>query len=275
MMHKSIPLRAALAALLLAILVPAASLAQNAVRGFQSTGDYTVVIDGKPAAAEVYQNSRPPAILLLTSSLSSPVLLTPRAGTVETVNLMKVAKQPNGSLDLLAGAVVAPVGQFQMQGENVTFTYEGKKVSLNPKPPLTGLRKAADLKTHSPEYVRTAKGYNPNGQAIAALKKGTQPVTVRVVFGSWCPHCKQHVPYILRVEDELKGSKIKFEYFGLPRPPEGWNHPEVKRLSVKEVPIGIVYVNGKEVGRITGQGWNAPEVLLSRIVNGASGQPGR
>jgi thiol-disulfide isomerase/thioredoxin len=274
MMQKNLLTRAALAAILLAVLVPAASLAQ---KGFQPTGDYTVVIDGKPAAAEVFQNQTPPSLLVLTSSLSSPVLLTPRAGTVETVNLMKVAKQSNGSVDLLTGAVVAPAGQFQMQGENVTFTYEGKKVSLNPRPPLTGLQNAAALKAHSPEYLRTAQGYNPNGQAIAALKKGTQPVTVRVVFGSWCPHCKEHIPYLLKVEDQLKGSKIKFEYFGLPRPPEGWKHPEVKRLGINGVPTGIVYVNGKEVGRITGKGWDAPEVLLSRIVNNVAGgqQQGR
>lgn len=269
MKQKSLPMRAALAVLLLAALVPAASLAQ---KGFQPTGDYTVVIDGKPVPGEVYQSSSPPAILLLTSSLPSPLLLTPRAGTVETLNLMKVAKQPNGSVDLLPGAVVAPAGQFEMQGENVAFTSEGKKVSLVPKPPLTGLHNAADLKAHSPEYVRTAQGYTPNGQAIATLKKGTQPVTVRVVFGSWCPHCKQHVPYLLKVEDLLKGSKIKFEYFGLARPPEGWKHPEVKRLGVNGVPTGIVYMNGKEVGRITGKGWDAPEVLLSRIVNVAGGQ---
>jgi thiol-disulfide isomerase/thioredoxin len=274
MKQKSVSMRAALAALLLAVLVPAASLAQ---KGFQPTGDYTVIIDGKTvAAAEVYQNTQNPAILVLSSSLTSPVLLTPGATrAVETVHLMKVAKQPNGSVDLLAGAVVAPVGQFQMQGENITFTYEGKKVSLNPRPPLMGLKKAADLKAHSPEYVRTAQGYTPNGQAIAALKKGGQPVTVRVVFGSWCPHCKEHIPYLLKVEDLLKGSNIKFEYFGLARPPEGWKHPEVKRLGVNGVPTGIVYVNGKEAGRITGKGWDAPEVLLSRIVNVASGQQGR
>lgn len=270
MMQKNLPLRACLTALLLALLVPAASLAQ---KGFQSSGDYKVVIDGKAVPAEVYQSQNPPALLVLSSSLSSPVLLTPRAGTVETVNLMKVAKQPDGSVDLLAGAVVAPAGQFQMQGENVTFAYEGKKVSLNPKPPLTGLHQAGALKTHSPEYLRTAQGYNPNGQAIAVLKKGTRPVTVRVVFGSWCPHCRQHIPYLLKVEEQLKGSKIKFEYFGLPRPPEAWKHPEVKRLGINGVPTGIVYVNGKEVGRITGEGWEAPEVQLSRMV--ANGQQGR
>ncbi len=264
--------RAALATVLLA----AAALhaqgvpSDGVLRGFQPSGDYKLVIDGKTVSAEIFQNDKIPAILLLSSSLPSPVLLTPRTGSVETVHIMKVSKKPDGSVDLLADAVLAPIGQFQMAGENILFNHEGKRVSLNPKPPLTGLRKGAELKAHSPEYVRTAQGYTPNGPAIASLKKETRPITVRVVFGSWCPHCRQHVPYILRVEDELKASKssVKFEYMGLPRPPEAWQLPEVKKLNVKGVPTGIVYVNGREVGRIEGRGWETPEVLLNKIVNG-------
>jgi thiol-disulfide isomerase/thioredoxin len=273
MTHKRSTILAALALTLLA--VPSVSRAQgvpsdSVLRGFQPSGEYVLIVDGKRVPrAEIYKNDKLPAILLLTSALPSPVLLTPRAGTAETVHIMKVAKQKDGTVDLLADAVLAPIGQFAMNGENVTFSYEGRKVSLNPKPPLIGLHKAAELKAHSPEYTHVASAYKPNGAAIASLKKEALPVTVKVVFGSWCPHCQQHVPYILRVEDELKGSKIKFEYFGLAKPPDGWKHPEVKRLGVKGVPTGIVYVNGREVGRIVGDdAWNAPEVLLNKIVNG-------
>lgn len=241
------------------------------LRDFQPFGDYTVLVDGKSAAAEIFQNEKLPAILVLSSALPSPVLLTPRTQSVESVHLMKISKQPDGSVDLLADAVLAPVGRFQTQGEQndiVTFSYEGRQVKLNPKPAIVGLRNGADLKKQSPDYARTASSYKPNGAAIASLKKEPQPVTVRVVFGSWCPHCRQHVPMILRVEDELKGSKVKFEYFGLPKPPEAWKHPEVKRLGVKGVPTGVVYMNGREVGRIEGKGWDAPEVLLNKIVHG-------
>jgi thiol-disulfide isomerase/thioredoxin len=272
MTHKRSAVLAALA--IAALAATSVSRAQgvpsdSVLRGFQPTGEYALIVDGIPVPkAEIYQNDRIPAILVMTSALSSPVLLTPRAGTVETVQIMKIAKQPNGSVDLLADAVLAPIGRFQMAGENVRFAYEGKKVSLNPKPPLTGLRQGAELKAHNPQYVRTASTYQPNGAAIASLKKEPKPVTVRVFFGSWCPHCRTHVPYILKVEDALRGSQIKFEYLGLPRPPEAWQHPEVKKLKVGGVPTGIVYVNGKEAGRITGDAWESPEVQLNRIVNG-------
>lgn len=272
MTHKRSAVLAALA--IAALAATSASRAQGApsdsvFSGFQPSGEYALIVDGIPVPkAEIYQNERIPAILVLTSALPSPVLLTPRAGTVETVHIMKIAKQPDGSVDLLADAVLAAIGRFQMVGENVKFGYEGRKVSLNPKPPLTGLRQGAELKAHNPQYVRTASGYQPNGAAIASLKKEPKPVTVRVFFGSWCPHCRQHVPYILKVEEALKGSQVKFEYFGLPRPPEAWQNPEVKRLKIGGVPTGVVYVNGKEAGRITGQGWESPEVQLNRIVNG-------
>ena len=266
---------AILAALAIALLaVPSVSRAQaipsdSVLRDFEPSGDFVLIVNGKGVPkAEIYQNDKVPAILVLSSALPSPVLLTPREGKVETVHIMKIAKQKDGSVDLLADAVLAPIGQFQRDGENVAFTYEGRKVSLNPKPPLTGLHQGAELKAHNPTYARGASAYTPNGAAIASLKKEPKPVTVRVFFGSWCPHCREQVPYILKVEEALKGSLVKFEYFGLPKPPAAWQDPEVKRMKIGGVPTGVVYVNGKEVGRIVGEGWTAPEVQLNKIVNG-------
>ncbi len=284
MMHKRsvTPAIPAVATLMIALLA-VASIAgaqggvpsDSVLRGFQPIGEYVLIVNGKPVSGDIYQNEKLPAILVMSSSLPAPILLTPRAGSVESVHIMKVAKQPDGSVDLLADAVLAPIGKFQMSGENVTFSYQGKNVSLNPKPPLVGRHPGQVLKTHNPLYVRTANTYKPNGAAIASLKKSARPVTVRVYFGSWCPHCRQHVPYILKVEEQLKGSQVKFEYVGLKRPPEGWNDPEVKKLNVKGVPTGIVYVEGKEVGRITNDAWNAPEIQLNKIVAGQAASKGK
>ena len=219
-------------------------------------------------AAEIYKNDRIPAILILTSALPSPVMLSPRAGNVESVNLMKISKQKDGSVDLFADAVLAPIGPFQMEGENPTFTYGNKKVSLNPKPALTGLHKGADLLANLPEYVRTSKAYTPNAAAVATLKKVSKPVTVHVVFGSWCPHCRQHVPLMLKVESNVDNPHLKFEYYGIGNPPDGWKDPEVKRLGVTGIPTAIVYVNGIQAGRIEGDPWNAPEVALAKVLTG-------
>ena len=86
-------------------------------------------------------------------------------------------------MDLLADAVLKPQGKFTLAGERVDFSSDGKKLALAPKPPLLGLKKAADLKLHSPEYVRDAKTYTPNAQSLAALKKHATPARVLVFFG--------------------------------------------------------------------------------------------
>jgi thiol-disulfide isomerase/thioredoxin len=274
MSHFRVPFRRAVPGLLFAAAVCAAlpvhgqgAPSDSVLRGFQPTGDYILLVNGQPdAKSQVYINRSLPAYLVLPSTLS-PILLTPRAGTVETVQLLKVAKQKDGSVDLLADAVLNPQGKFTLAGERVDFTSEGRKLSLSPKPPLLGLRKAADLKAHTPDYVQTAKKYTPNAQSLAALKKQAKPVRVLVFFGSWCPHCKEVVPHLLRVEDELKGSKIQFDYRGVPR---DFKDPEVTKMNIREVPTAIIYVNGQEVGRLVRNDWNTPEVVLSKVLSSAA-----
>lgn len=260
--------RLALVALALATAQGAAAQgvpSDSVLRGFQRNWDFQLYVDGKEIpAAEIYLAERVPAYFVLTSAFPSPVLLTPRTGNVETVHIMKVLKKPDGSLDLLADAVLQASGKFTLEGENVLFSVGAKKAKLVPKPPLLGLKKNADLKTHSPGYVKTAQGYKPNAVALTALKKEQKAVVVRVFFGSWCPHCKSHIPYVLRLEDELKSAKIRFEYFGLPR---GLDTPEAQKQNIREVPQAIVLYAGKEIGRIKGTAdWEAPEVKLSRVL---------
>jgi thiol-disulfide isomerase/thioredoxin len=271
-------MRSAILAVLAVASLAAAARAQatpsdSMLRGFQPTSEYILVVSGDPVlTAEIYKNDQIPAILILTSKLPSPVVMMPRAGNVQTVNLMKVSKQKDGSVDLFADAILAPIGPFQLEGENPTFTYQGKKVSLTPKPAVRGLRRGQELLASIPEYVRNSQGYKPNAAAIAALKGDRKPVTVHVVFGSWCPHCRQHVPLMLRVENEVRNPNIKFEYYGIDNPPDGWKDPEVKRLGVKGIPTAIVYVNGVQAGRIEGDAWNTPEVALSKVINGSTGK---
>lgn len=264
------PLSGALFAILLTAAVSSAQPAVDSVfKDFQRTGDYLLMVDGKPVpSTEIYRNDDLPAYLLLSPALPAPVLLTPRTMAVETVPMAKIVRQKDGTVALAADAETKPQGEFKLEGDKVVFSSAGRKASLGPNPPLLGAQKAPALKNHSPEYVATARGYTPNGKVLAALKKEAKPVKVRVFFGSWCPHCKKNLPYLLRVEDELKGSKIQFEYYGLPQ--RFTNEPEAKKYGVDGVPLAIVYVNGKETGRIQGDDWESPETRLSGILSRGS-----
>lgn len=263
--------RAAVLLAAAAFTVPAAAQGADAVlRDFQLTGDWVVEIAGQPAAkAEVYLSQRVPAFLIVTPELSSPTLLVPREQTVNTVSFMKLAKRGT-TVDVLADAEVTPVGRVTLDGEEVRFRVDGKAVVMKPRPHLLGDQTVAGMLDHSPDYRRKASAYKPDTAALAALKSSPQPVRVRVYFGSWCPFCGQHVPSLLRVAEELRGSRVSFEFYGLPQGQAFASDAMAKRDDVHSVPTGIVYVGGKEVGRIEGGEWSKPEQTLRQIV-GARG----
>lgn len=269
--HRPTPVAVALsvlAALLLVALAPVAAQAQQAdalLRDFQLTGDYVLVVDGeeKPEA-EVYLAERVPAYLVVADSLASPTLLLPREQAVQTVSFMKVVTKRNGTADILADAELTPAGAFRMQGENVAFTVDGTQAALKPRPPLLGKQGLAEMLDYSPAYRRKAEVYEPDSAAVRALQNA-EDVRVRVYFGSWCNFCKQYVPRVLKVAEELEGSAVSFEFYGLP---QGFgDEPMAKKDDVHGVPTGIVYVDGKEIGRIEAADWQKPEAVLRRLVS--------
>lgn len=236
--------------------------------GFQVTGDFVFELDGvEPEHAEVYHSERAVAYLVMAPELSSPLLINPRTRSVESVHLMKVAKRDNGTIDILADAAIDVIDQFEIdvESQTLTFNVKGKPAKLKPKPYLLGLHNGEDLKNYKPEYSREAETYGPVPASLQALKAQGRETRVRVYFGSWCPACTRLVPKILRVADEVQGSKIDFEYYGLPRPLT--DDPEAGRMKIHGVPTAIVFVDGKEVGRLTGNQWTNPEISLTRLLS--------
>jgi len=263
------PLRAA--ALVLGLLaatagVAAAQGADAVLQNFVLTGDYVLLIDGKEAkGAEIYLSERVPAYLIVADQLASPALLLPREGAVRSVSFMKLAKR-GGTIDVLADAELAFEGRFQLQGETIGFSVGGTKAALKPRPHLLGRQDLSAMLGYSPEYRRSAAAYSPDAKAVSALKSIGKPVKVRVYFGSWCSFCKQYVPKLLKVAEQLEGSRVDFEFYGLPQGFAG--EPMAERDDVSAVPTGIVYVGGKEVGRMRSQDWQRPEQSLRQMVFG-------
>lgn len=244
----------------------AAQLQEPQFQGLAPVGDFQVRVDGELAEdAQIYRGARPPAILIMTSALPAPTLLVPGQGGVQTLNLMKLAKRSNGTIDVLPGATLAPQGSFQMEGQTLEFTVEGQRVRLEEKPPLLGLHGTGDLKSYSSNYEEGAAEYTPDSGLLSRLKSEEKPVRVRIFFGTWCPLCSRTVPHIVRLADELEGSQIDFEFYGLPR---GFgDEPEAAKHGVTAVPTGIVFVDGKEAGRIQGNSWLRPEQVLQDILS--------
>jgi thiol-disulfide isomerase/thioredoxin len=233
---------------------------------FLHIGNFFLLVDGKREPAEFYRSDRLGAVLVVSPSLASPVLL--RAESVSTVKPAALEKKTDTGVTLRPEAPPTPRGAFAEVDGEVRFALDGHQVALREQPPLLGLRKASEVTEHNPEYLGSAKIYAIDSRAITALRKEGKPVTVRIYYGSWCQHCRMLVPHLIRVEQELQGSQIRFEYFGVP---EGFkSDPEIRKAGVQSIPTGVVYVNGTEVGRIVGDdSWRSPEATLRGLLAGS------
>lgn len=264
LLRAGVALAAVVAASGLLAQVPADAVFQN----FEPNGDFVLDIDGTTASdAELFYADKAQAYLILSRTLGSPVVVTLRGGSVQKVHLMKVSRRADGNVDILADADLQTLGRYQVEGQAVTFAVDGKKVQLKQKPDVLGEQTLTSLLDNNPGYGRSAKNYSPDHDALSALRGAAKDVRVRVYFGSWCSVCKRHLPSMLRVEKDLGDeADIDFEYFGLAKP---GGDAEPWPSDIKGVPTAVVFVGGKEVGRLSAEQWRAPEIALQRLVTGS------
>ena len=261
-----------LAALVAAPLAAQAVPADAHFRGFQPDGDLILSIGGQEQPkAEIFLAEAARAYLVISSELPSPILINAAAKSVETVDLMKVSRQIDGSIDLLADAALESAGTYTIREKekDIAFTVAGKALALKQRPWMLGKHSGSELLASNPGYQRGARNYTPDAAILKRLKGHKEAVRVLTFFGSWCPHCKAHLPMLLKVEQGLAGSRIQFDYYGLPSPFD--SEPEAKSHDIAGVPTAILYVDGKEIGRIPNSQWSNPEVALDLQLNG----PGR
>lgn len=256
----------ALVAVLALLSGSAALWAQGAgIVGFTPIGDYVVAIDGSDRkAAEIFGAKEARSLLVLSSDLPSPVLIDLANGNVAGLHLMKVAKRGNGSVDLLPDPVAQGYGIYSINGDQIQFAVDGHEVVVKPKPVLIGNNAAAELVAYDPGYGVRRDTYEVSPAAIGKLRQQGDDVRVRIYFGTWCPFCSEMVPRVLKIADQLEGSKIRFEYYGLPRRIN--DDAEARAMNIHGVPTGIVYKGGREVGRISGNSWRVPEQAIVDIL---------
>jgi thiol-disulfide isomerase/thioredoxin len=271
--HRSAPRRPwrriLFAAVLWACITGGAAVAQDPslLKGFQPDENFVLEVNGvRDKAAEIFVQQRLPAYLVLPSQASSPVLLVPRTKQVQAVHIMKVTKRPDGYIDLAPDAIYAAKGQFTLEGTDLVFEVDGTKYALKDKPSLLGLLQAAGLKDYSDSYSSLAASYTPSADALSKLKAEKRDVQVRVYFGSWCPFCQRYVPRMVRIADELAGSssKVAIDFYGLPK--DFSADSTTRTMNIRAVPTGVVFIDGKEAGRIAADAWQAPENSLIEIL---------
>lgn len=256
-------------ALLLASPLAAVSDGHSEYKDFFLSGRYVLRADGKPVPkAKIYHSDRAAAYLLVADVFEHAVLILPRTGCVEGVTAEQLKEREDGGIDLLIDATPCRLGKFRLEGADVVFCVGKMPARLQPKPPLIGTHGSSELVEHSPEYARAAKLYEPDPAKMEILVGSKMEARIQIFYGTWCSFCNRFLPNTMKVEEELKkkGTKLTFEFHGLPRPPAAWATKEATKMRVRRLPTGFVFVEGRQIGVIEGNDWIRPEVSLSRII---------
>jgi len=259
-------------ALLVSAALPVTGRAQAAdalLRGFEPSGDWLLVVDGHDVPkARIFDSTRAQALLVLTSEFASPVLIDRAGRSVATLDLLKVAERRDGTVDLLADAVLEPAGSLEVRQNEGVFRLAGKSVAIRPGPWKLGPQVGSDLLDSNAGYRWRASQFTPDTGALARLAARGKGVRVLTFFGTWCPHCRENLPHLLAVERQLAGSGPRFDYYGLPSPFS--SEPEAVKWQVNGVPTSIVFVGDKEIGRVPATGWAHPESAIADLLAGAA-----
>lgn len=257
-----------LALLALLVVPPPRARAQqphNVYRDFEPSGKYAFYVDGKlDHEAELYQSRRAASWLVLGSRFGAPLVIAARGRAVHTFDRSQLMSQEDGGYALSDEVSFRTLGWFRMQGQDVLINVPDLTARLVPRPHLIGPVTGEEIVRHSPEHARTDARFDPG--TVQWLRAQGSDVTVHVVFGSWCPTCQRYLPRILALERAVAGSRIAFDYYGLPPPPDAWTDPGFTGPRLASIPTAVVSVGGHEVGRIEAAMWEHPEVSLARLL---------
>lgn len=259
--------RTAAVAAAAALSIVSVSAAQSVLAGFEPIDQYVLEVDGEvDAKAEIFVQRRLPAFLVLPSSSNSPYLLGIRNRMVQSVSLMKVTSNANGTMDLAQDAVTGTKGALQQTTGGFSFSADGKRYQLKEKPDFLGLARGSSLEEYADRYKLGADAYTPDEESLAAIRNTEGKVHVRIYFGSWCPFCQRYVPHMVRVAKEISEANVTIDFYGLPKGIS--SDPVAAQARINSVPTGVVFVDGKEIGRLTQDDWRAPEKTIAKILDG-------
>ena len=236
--------------LLLATLVSVQALAEGPTWR-DSTRD--VYVDGHlDRAARVLSAYSGKTTAVLLAGARKALLLDRETSTFSVVPRKAFTVAADGAgAELGADAVPKPGGAFQKVDSSASIlSWKGKTVLVSRHQGLVGDVSEDALFATVPVWRQLLDVYQPVPAAVAALAGEQRPVTMTVVFGTWCGDSKEFVPRILKTVHAAANPRISVKLVALDN---DFLHPQdvIARWRVINVPTVIVESGGVEVGRIT------------------------
>lgn len=146
-------------------------------------------------------------------------------------------------LTLLIGNTVSAQNQYQILSERPN---EKSLVGIIAREVLTG-----DTSFHW--YANALKGYKPNTEAVAGLKKNADSIQLLTFMGTWCEDSHYIIPKLFTLLDSAGFSASRFTLIGVNREKKTLSHL-AEALGITNVPTILVMKKGKEIGRIVEYG---------------------
>jgi thiol-disulfide isomerase/thioredoxin len=123
-------------------------------------------------------------------------------------------------------------------------------VSAYPPADLTGPVTRSQILAAVPDWEAVMAVYQPKPEAIETLKRTGEPVLIETYFGTWCSDSKAHVPALFKVLDAADNPLFQPSYTAVPRDKAERARFIPEGRAIDKLPTFIIFMNGREVGRI-------------------------
>jgi thiol-disulfide isomerase/thioredoxin len=116
-------------------------------------------------------------------------------------------------------------------------------------------------------YAENLKGYIPNADAVAALKKNNSNIQLVVFMGTWCDDSKNIVPKFYSLLGAAGFPESRVSLIGVDRSKKTISHL-TEAFNIINVPTIMVMKDGKEAGRVVEYGkYGLFDKELAEIIN--------
>lgn len=219
---------------------------------------------------QVLTADSPSRLALISAKLEYAVVLDVSEHSVSTISkdaFQFAADRTSATSE--SGAAMKVVGKFtRVDGPIYFFVVDGKPVLIRAHPGATGEMSMDKLWETVPVWRSVMNNYEPNAQAVTAIKSIDKDTTVTLALGTWCPDSKNYVPRLIKALRAAGNDKIQVKLVGIDNQ---FREPvtTVQPRRITNVPTVIVERGGREIGRIVETpAASTMEEDLAAILNG-------
>lgn len=231
----------------------------NGTKNWHEVSHLNILVnDVTDKQARFYLSEDKGFLFILSPRFLEAIILNVKSGMVNSMTKDQITVKKDDFVAVTKEQVQARyLTKFEQTQAAISFMAENKNVKIVSRPHLVGQISPEEIMNHTVAYRQMKTQYQPSREAIEYLSSYEQPITLTVAFGTWCPHCKQLVPTLMKSLEECENSNLSCSYIGINKQfnqPADFFHKNV----IKKIPTVIVRQGGIEIGRITG----TPEVTM-------------